>query len=423
MIQSIVGIVAIVMICAALGRRPRAVRWPLVAGALGAQLVLGALLLRVPALAGALGALSVVVTWLEEAALAGASFMFGYLAGGPAPFQVTSPGAGFIIAFRVLPLILVVSALSEALTALGVLPWIIRQLARVLRRAFAVSGALALGSASSLFFGIIESPLLIRPHLATMRPAELLALMTCGMATIAGTVMVLYASVLEPVVPGALGHMVGASLLSVPAALVCSHLLMPDSPPSDADADADLLRDGRVADEAASGGLMAALMRGTHEGVKMVVAIAATLIVLFALVHLINRALGALPLGQPPWSLQGLLGVVLRPLVWMMGIPWDETHVAGRLMGTKTILNEFVAFMELAALPADALSARSRLLLSYGMCGFANLGSLGILVGGLGPLMPAQRQAELGRLALRALVGGTLATSLTAAVVGVVAPA
>ena len=378
--------------------------------ALGVQGVLAVALLRLPGVSDALMLLNGGVHILEAATAEGARFMFGYLAGGELPFEERTPGGAFIVAFRVLPLVLVVSALSALLVHIGVLPLVIRLMARLVRRVFDTSGALAFGAAASVFFGIIEGPVLVRAWLPRMNRAELFALLTCGMATVAGTVMVLYAAIIEPVMPGALAQVLVASVLSVPAALCIAHVMVPGAPGADAALPEPARPDGSAVE---------ALMRGTQEGTRMVLDIAATIVVLFAMVYLVNRLLGLAPT-DPPLTLQALVGGLFTPLVWLAGVPWDEAGVAGRLMGTKVVLNEFVAYLELGEV-AEALSPRSRRIVVTALCGFANLGSMGILVGGLGSAMP-DRRAELASLAARAVVAGNLATLLTAAVVALAAP-
>lgn len=400
LLQPLIGLALYCAIALALSSNRRGIRPLFVAAALGLQVVLAVVLLHVPVVSDALLALNGGVKVLQEATDSAAIFMFGYLAGGEQPFAEL--GNSFIIAFRVLPLILVVSALSAVLFHWRVLPVIIRGMAWALRRGLGLSGPVAFAAASSVFFGIIESPLLIRPFLARMDRGELLALMSCGMATVAGTVMVLYASVVEPVLPGALAHILVASVISVPAALMYAHMMIPTGASDDEEA---------VEVGSQDHDTLGALMRGTREGTTMVIDIAATIVVLFALVHLSNRALGLLP-GDP--TLQGLVGLGFRPLVWGMGIPSEDVVWCADLMGTKTVLNEFVAYMTLAQAGGGPIAEPSRRILIYAMCGFANLGSLGILVGGLGSLMP-DRRSELAGLGLRAIVAGTLATCTTGA--------
>ena len=408
--QALLGIVVFVGLAVVLSEDRKSIDAKRVGIALVSQVVLAFLMLNVPVVRDTFLSLNKVVGALEEATQQATAFMFGFLAGGAArPYDVTNPGADFVLAFRVLPLILVVSAISAVLFHWRILPWVIKQLSRVLQKGFGISGALAFAAASSIFLGIIESPLVIKPYLDRLTRSELFALMTCGMSTVAGTVMVLYAAVLNPVLPGAIGHILVASVISVPAALLFAHLLLPGGQ-SEAQVDFSF--------ERTTHGAMEALINGTIEGIKMCVNIAAIIIVLFAIINLTNMGLGALPL-EKPLTLQVVLGTVFQPFMWLIGIPWSESAVAGELMGTKTILNEFVAYLGLSQVPAEALSERSRLILTYGMCGFANLGSLGILVGGLGAIIPDRRQ-EVIELATRSLLSGTLATLTTGAVVAVI---
>jgi CNT family concentrative nucleoside transporter len=257
---------------------------------------------------------------------------------------------------------------------------------------------------------MIESPLLIRPYLKEMTRSELFTLMTCGMATIAGTVMVLYASVLGSAIPGVMGHILVASIISVPAAVTISKIMIPET---------GRLTSGRLAAPEKAMSAMDALTKGTMQGIQLLINIIAMLIVLVALVKLVNILLGQLPdMGGAPLSLQRMLGYVMAPLVWLMGIPKHEILTAGALMGTKTILNEFLAYLELSRLAEGALSPRSMLIMTYAMCGFANPGSLGIMIGGMGTMAP-ERRDEIVSLGFRSVVAGTLATCMTGAVVGI----
>ena len=393
------------------GGRAQAVRLPTILLGILTQLVMGFVLLRFPGVTAAFSFLNMGVQVLEADTATASQFMFGYLSGGVLPFAEVGGGSSFIVAFRVLPLILVISAFSAVLHHIGVIPWMIAVIARIIQRVFRTSGPLAFGAAASVFFGIIEGPLLIRPYLRGLTKEELFAVLVCGMSTVAGTVMVLYASLIEPILPGALGLILVASLLSVPAALTMAHAMLPGSAtegppiavPTPPRTDANPVD---------------ALMRGTQEGTKMVLDIAATIVVLFTLVHLVNRGLSLIPT-DIPLTLQAIAGRIFQPLVWCTGIPWAESEVAGKLMGTKTVLNEFVAYMELSTLESDQLSPQSRQILVTSMCGFANLGSMGILVGGLASVIP-ERRAELAGLAGRAVIAGSLATLLTGAVVALV---
>lgn len=408
--RGLFGLFSFMLLAWLLGRDRRAINWKFALAALGMQFALALLLLKVPGVSDALFAVNRLVSVLEEVTVKSAGFMFGYLAGGELPFDEVKPGASYIVAFRVLPLVLVVSALSSVLFYLGVLPWIIRQFARLLRRSLNVSGALGFGAAASVFMGIIETPILVRPYLAAMGRAELFTLITCAMATVSGTVMVLYASVVGPYVPGAMGHILAASVISVPAALVCAHLMDPARPGPGHDPDHfEPPRQGtNIAD---------ALMRGTTDGARMCINIAASIIVMFAMVHLVNKGINAVP-GLGGLTLQGVLGWLMRPLVWLAGVPWGESAAAGELMGVKTILNEFVAYLQFAQSGGAGLSPRSSLIMMYAMCGFANLGSLGIVVGGLSGVLPDRTQ-ELFVSCGRAMIAGTLATLMTGAFIGI----
>ena len=347
---------------------------------------------------------------LEAATTAGTAFVFGYLGGAELPFAEAYPGAAFILAFRALPLILVISALSSLLFHWRILPLVVRVFSWCLQKTMRLGGAEGLGVSANVFVGMVESPLFVRPYLEKMTRSELFTLMTAGMATIAGTVMVLYASVLGDVIPGIMGHILAASIISVPAAVTVAKVMVPET---------DSPTGGSLVVESSDGGSMDAVTRGTLQGVELLINIIAMLVVLVALVHLVNSLLGLLPaVGGRSITLQRGLGSVMGPIVWLMGVPWQEASVAGGLMGVKTILNEFLAYLELSRLAPGTLSDRSMLIMTYAMCGFANPGSLGIMIGGMGT-MAAGRRSEIVALGLRSVVAGTLATCMTGAVVGI----
>ncbi len=408
-LQSAVGLFLLLGIAWLLGEHRRAPPWRIVLAGAGLQIVLAALLLKAPPLQGFFLGLNDALLGLQQATQAGTTFAFGYLGGGPLPFATSGAGSTFILAFSALPLILVVSALSSLLFYWRILPVLVKSLSLLLEKTMGVGGAVGLSTAANVFVGMVEAPLVIRPYLRILSRGELFIVMTCGMAGIAGTVMVLYASILGPVIPGAMGHILAASLISAPAAIVVAALMIPPQGlPADATLDVDT----------GSKSAMDAVVRGTTEGLALLLNIVALLIVLVSLVTLVNLILGALPaLNGEPITLQRALGYVMAPLVWLAGVPWSEAVTAGALMGTKTVLNEFIAYVELASLAPEALSERSRLIMTYALCGFANFGSLGILVGGLTAMVP-ERRDEVLALGLRSLVSGTLATLVTAATVG-----
>jgi CNT family concentrative nucleoside transporter len=367
-------------------------------------------LLKVPVSQNIFLVLNKLVISLEEATKAGTSFVFGYLGGGSLPFEEKYPGAGFVLALQALPLVLVVSALSSLLFYWRILPYIVKAFSFVLEKTMNLGGALGLGVAANIFVGMIESPLLIKPYLKVMTRSELFSIMTCGLATIAGTVMILYASILKVVIPDSIGHILIASIISAPAAITVSRLMIPETGKGTA---------GKLMPLQTATSSMDAITNGTSEGLKLLLNIVAMLIVLVALVCLVNQALSIIPhIGGKPVTLQRLLGYVMSPIVWLIGIPWAEAQTAGGLMGTKTILNEFIAYLELANLPEGALTLRSRLIMTYALCGFANLGSLGIMIGGLGSMVP-ERKNEIVALGMKSIVAGTLATCMTGAIVGI----
>ena len=344
--------------------------------------------------------------------------VFGYLAGGPAPFETVRPETSFILAFQALPLILLISALSKLLYHWGILQRVVHAVGWVLQRSLGVTGPVGTSAAANVFVGMVEAPLLVRPYLAGMSRSGLFATMTVGMAGVAGTVLALYATVLEPVLPGAAGHLIVSSVITVPAALMLAELMVPDgaAPPDQTQAATDIV----IPDPTHSS--MDAIAQGTREGVELLVNVTAMLIVAVALVALGNQllALVAAPFGIS-LSIEQMLGWVFAPLAWLIGIPWAECGKAGTLLGVKTVLNELIAYLQLGQIPASALSDRSRLILTYALCGFANVGSLGILIGGMVAMVP-QRRAEIVSLGARTIVSGTLATLMTAAVVGAMTP-
>ncbi len=408
-IQSFIGLFVLALIAWVLSENRRAVSWRAALYGILVQLVLAAVMLKVPLFREFFLLLNSLVSSLEEASRAGTSFVFGYLGGGPLPFDEKYPGASFILALQALPLVLVVSALSSLLFYWRILPVVVKAFSRVLEKTLNIGGALGLATASNIFVGMVESPLVVRPYLKEMSRSELFSVMVCGMATIAGTVMVLYASILKSVVPDAMGHILIASLISAPAAITVSRLMIPESGGRTA---------GELVPPQAARGSMDAITKGTLDGLELLLNIAAMLVVLVALVRLANLGLGLLPdIGGAPVTLQRLLGCLMAPVVWLMGVPWSEAGTAGALMGTKTILNEFIAYVDLANLPEGALSPRSRLIMTYALCGFANFGSLGIMIGGLGGIVP-ERKDEVVALGMKAIVGGTIATCMTGAVVG-----
>ena len=408
-LHQLLGIAVMLGLAWALSEDRRAIRWRTVAVGMLLALLLAAALLKLPPIAAALQSLNAVVDALNAATLTGTSFVFGYLGGAQPPFTATHPQSSFILAFQALPLVLVISALSALLFHWRLMPLVVHAFAWLLRRTLGVGGAVGVSAAANVFVGMVEAPLVVAPYLARLSRGELFIVMNCGMATIAGTVLVLYATFVAQVVPDALGHLLVASFVATPVAISVAALMVP-SPLGDT---------APVRLERQDANSVAAVTRGTLEGLQLLLNIVAMLVVFVALVALANAALGLMPpIGGQPLSLERILGWIFAPLAWLVGIPLHEAAVAGNLLGKKTVLNEFIAYLELARLPADQLSPRSRLLLTYALCGFANFGSLGIMLGGLDALLPQQRRAELAELGMKSVLAGLLSTCLTAALVG-----
>jgi concentrative nucleoside transporter, CNT family len=411
-LQSALGIFALLGFAWLISEDRRAVSWRQAAIGLAVTFATAVILLKVPGVATAFAAINDAVGAIGAASRAGTSFVFGYLGGGPLPFELKVPGAEFVLALQALPVVLLMSVLTTLLFYWRILPPVVRGFSWLLERTLGVGGAVGLSTAANIFLGMVEAPLFIRPYLAKLGRGELFIVMTGGMAGIAGTVLVLYATLIGPVVPDAAGHFVVASVLGAPAAILVSLIMVPAA--ADQHTGGTLAEAGPVASST-----MDAIVKGTAAGLELLLNICAMLIVLVALVHLANAMLGLVPtVGGAPITLQRVLGVVMAPVCWLMGIPWNEAATAGGLMGIKTILNEFIAYVELSKLPADALEPRSRLIMLYAMCGFANFGSLGIMIGGLATMAP-ERRDDIVSLGLKSIVSGTLATCLMGAIVGV----
>jgi concentrative nucleoside transporter, CNT family len=374
---------------------------------------LALLMLKVPQAEIAFVWINDAVNSLAAATRAGTGFVFGYVGGGPLPFELKNPGNEFVLGFQALPVVLIISVLSSLLFYWGIMPPIVRAFSWALEKTLDVGGAAGLSTAASTFVGHVEAPLFIRPYLASLSRSEMFIVMTGGMARIAGTVFVLYATILGPYIPDAAGHIMVCSVLGAPAAIFISLLMVPD--PEDK-------HTGGALDDVtqSANSTMDAIVKGTGAGLELLLNIVAMLIVFIALVYLANAILGLFPdfLGSP-LTLQRVLGWIMAPVCWLMGIPWSQAVTAGGLMGIKTVLNELVAYLQLAALPPDALDPRSRLIMLYAMCGFANFGSLGIMIAGLTTMCPEKRE-EVISLGLKSIVSGTLTTCLLGAIVGVI---
>ena len=408
--QSLLGIFLIITVCYAFSADRSSITWrPVFAGIL-VQVVLVVLLLKVTFIADALLSLNIIVETLEAATQQGAVFLFGYLGGGEAPYVAKDGAEAYLLAFRVLPQILMFAVIVAILWYYKVLQWLVRGLGLVMQRSMGISGALGTGAAASLFLGMVEAPMVVRAYLKEMSESEFFVLMTCGMSTIAGTMMVLYASVLSPLVPGVVGHLLAASVINIVGAVYLSKMLMPGVQSLDAAAPSTMALQYES--------LMDAIARGTQDGLNLALQIGAMLLVLNALVALVNLLIGYINPFDVALSLELIMGWVFAPVAFAIGIPWTEAADAGGILGTKLVLNEFIGYLQMVAM-GDQLAERSQLILTYALCSFANLGSLGILIGGLGVLVP-ERRAEILKAAPKSILSGTLVTMMTASLVALV---
>ena len=374
--QSLAGFFILALLAWMISENRKKVEYKPIITGLAFQLLLALVLIKLPFSQSLFMWLNNIVSALQESTAEGTGFVFGYLGGDSAPFEVTDPGSSFILAFQSLPLVLLISALSALLFYWRIIPVVVRGFSWLLSKTLGVGGVEGVGVSTNIFVGMVEAPLLVKPYIPGISRSELFTIMTSGMATIAGTVMVLYASILSNIIPGIMGHLLTASLISAPAAITVSKLMIPETEP---------VSSGKIDLPDQSKSPMDAITKGTLDGVNLLISIAAMIVVLVALVHLLNIILSIIPeLGGAPVTIQRLLGYVMAPITWLIGIPWSEAKITGSLMGIKTVLNELIAYQNLASLGENVISERSRLIMTYAMCGFANLGSLGIMIGGDG---------------------------------------
>jgi CNT family concentrative nucleoside transporter len=409
--QSLLGIAAIILFCWLLSENRRKFPVRLTIGAIAIQVVLILALFAIPQSHALLGGVANGMSALSAATDQGMQFVFGYMGGGDQPYQVTNSGALFVFVLKVLPLILVISALSALLWHIGVLKIVIRAFGYVFEKTIGLGGATSLGVASGIFVGNVESLIIIKAYLDKLTRSELFVLVVVGMANVAGSTMVAYVLILQHVLPDAAGHILAAAVVSAPAGVLLARIIVPDlmnHKVEKLDYGSALKYDSAID----------AVSKGTVDGMTVAINIAAILVVMVALAALANAILTVIPpIGGQPVTVERILGVLFTPLAWLIGVPWTEAAKGGEILGVKMVLTEFVAFLKLAAIPLADMTPRTRILLTYATCGFANIGSVGITVAGFGALMP-ERRPEIISLIWKGLMAAFLATCLSAAVVG-----
>ena len=412
--QIIIGFIGLVCIAIPFSKNRSSIDFRHIIAAIFLQIILAFALLKIPFIVQIFAYLSEGVTALQAATQEGAQFVFGYLSNSStSPFETSGTGNSMIFAFQILPLIIVISSLSALLWFWNILPLIIRAISKIFEKLFNIGGPIGLGATANIIMGQVEAPLLVRPFLSKMSEKELLILMTAGMSTVSGSIMIALVSMLAPQFPGInlIQHLVSASILSIPAAIMYANIMIPSSEVTNFDGNSV----PKVYDSS-----MDAITRGTRDGLDICLYVGAILIAFIALVSLLNSLLGILGgwIGISDLSLQLILGFIFFPIVWLMGVPLSETLASAELLGLKTALNEFVAYGALANIEPGVLSDRSKLITLYALCGFANFSSVGILVSGIGAMAP-ERKNDLIKVSVKALIGATLASCMTGLVIGI----
>jgi CNT family concentrative nucleoside transporter len=413
-LQILIGFIGLVCIAIPFSQNRSSINYRYIFVAIVFQIILAFALLKIPFIVQIFAYLSDGVSSLQAATQEGAEFVFGYLSNSSnSPFEPSGAGNSMIFAFQILPLIIVISSLSALLWFCNILRLIISAISKIFEKLFNIGGPIGLGATANIIMGQVEAPLLVRPYLSRMSEKELLILMTAGMSTVSGSIMIALVSMLQPQFPdlNLIQHLVSASILSIPAAIMYANIMIPSVEVTNFDGNAI----PKVYDSS-----MDAITRGTRDGLDICLNVGAILIAFIALVSLLNSILGIAGgwIGISDLSLQLILGYMFFPIVWLMGVPLSETLASAELLGLKTALNEFVAYGALANIEPGVLSERSKLITLYGLCGFANFSSVGILVSGISAMAP-ERKNDLIKVSLKALVGATLASCMTGLVIGI----
>ena len=401
-LQGLIGMILLLGIAFILSNNRRKINYRIVGWGLSLQFIFGILILKTPLGKPLFGFFDKVITKLISFSDSGSDFLFKSLV----------PGVGYHeamvnFAFRALPTIIFFSSLMTVLYHFGVIQFIVKWISRIMQKSMGTSGSETLSVAANIFVGQTEAPLMIRPFIRSMTQSELMAVMTGGFATVAGGVLALYVIWLKDI-PGIAGHLLAASVMSAPAAMVVAKIIYPETDLSETSGDLNIII------EKPDSNTMEALGRGATEGLKLAANVAAMLVAFVALIAMVNYLLTF-----ADTSIQGILGFVFRPLAWAMGIPWEEAQMVGVLMGEKITLTELIAYSDLRDLRLEhAISDRTAIIASYALCGFANFASIGIQLGGIGGIAP-ERRKDLASLALKAMLGGALASWMTASIAGI----
>ena len=406
--QIIIGFIGLIIIAIPFSENFKIINFKYIFYGILAQIVLAAILLKIPIVITAFELLGNGVIILQEATMEGASFVFGY-----PPTDLDTPYRSLLetFAFGVLPYIIVMACVSAILWYWGILPFIVNLISQACQKLFNIGGPVGLGAAANVFVGQVEAPLLIRPYVSNLSNKELLILMTAGMATVAGSVMVALISILDTAFAdeNLIQHFITASVLSVPAAIMYANIMIPSNSITD-------FNENKIPKVYKS--TMDAVTRGSSDGASIAVSVGTILIAVIALVYIVNSILGVISYQFGfDLSIEIILGYIFAPIAWLMGIPWNEAVIAGELLGIKTTLNEFVAYPGLASLENGELSDKSKLITFYSLCGFANFSSVGILISGITAMAP-ERKDDLINVSFKALVGATLASCMTGLIVG-----
>ena len=397
----ILGILVLLAIALAMSNNRKAIPWRLVLWGLGLQLIFAIFILKTPIGQPFFGAIDTAIKKILSFSDAGSDFLFQSFGAG----IVEAPLMNF--AFRILPTLIFFSSLIAILYHFGIIQFIVKWVARAMQKTMRTSGSETLSVSANIFVGQTEAPLMVRPFVSKMTKSELMAVMVGGFATVAGGVMAMYVKILADI-PGIAGHLMAASIMSAPAALVIAKIIYPETESS------DTMGDLKIVLEKKDDNVMEALSRGATDGMKLAANVGAMLVAFVAMIALVNAILGVMGL-----SLQQILGWIFSPLAWVMGIPWHEAGTMGTLMGEKLVLTELIAYGDLAELRAtNSISDRTAIIASYALCGFANFASVGIQLGGIGGIAPGRRK-DLAKLGLKAMFGGALASWITATLAGI----